>query len=672
MQNQNLVCEKPIAVSKVNLSPDFGSTEYEFKIHHLQFLINVAHSGIMNVFIKSDLIDDNAPVYTCVTKIKDKVVYQMLTLLEYNSKNFWNEHMFTNMMMLRIRFYASGRFPEEIIYEAPTFRVVNNLEVGIIFKYADNALRTNSVIGRVLRSMGTFNIAVLSALHMSTKNQVHRKNAEDIEFRAFEKNQSLLGVSYDLCNNYKNRSSKDATYKARQKTILELLSYEELANLLDISFIPYIGNCSSLSDIKIRFKNMKTQSQKIHTTMPTPFDHTTVTIILKKTSLQENQKMHEIIKDIDYLRVYDYMSAKEFTSSVLNDEGFTLVSISELLECTKSTDQFLKLAKSKADKGDLIDLINIGNTVKYAKLVIRHNHKTKGYSIGKDKVKFKDFNELCHFLSDVEKLVSLFCVNKAPKKEIPQKTEKQTKRDTMVSYIYGKINHRCEFDVYRSQFKMLDFLTQNSLWPDLNEKLKKMLEETPEMHMFNSVPESIKIEKCLDNDGYCIYVSCSYNQQDEHFSHIRVFRDETSMLQWLMNPINLVMKFDKEGKLVKEKQTNLCKRTMFDTALNEYLRSNTSIPYKKGFVYHTINLKDFAMWFCGKKGGHDNQLLDIYNAPTENLGNYRFFIDNGETNGKYLYSLRGCYSDTTSLDWTTNVNDIFSYLFDKYVKSGYA
>ena len=76
--------------------------------------------------------------------------------------------------------------------------------------------------------------------------------------------------------------------------------------------------------------------------MPTPFDPTTVSIIFQKTTEQENQKMHEITKHIEYLRVYDYMSAKEFTSSVLNEEGFTLVSISELLKCTKSTDQFLK------------------------------------------------------------------------------------------------------------------------------------------------------------------------------------------------------------------------------------------------------------------------------------------------------------------------------------------
>ena len=437
-----------------------------------------------------------------------------------------------------------------------------------------------------------------------------------------------------------------------------------------LEWLTKIGNYTLL------FKNIKSESiqpQKAHSTMSTPSDHTTVSIIFKKTSLQENQKMHEIIKHIEYLQVYDYMSAKEFTSNVLNDEGFTLVSISELLECTKSTNQFLELAKTKADKGDLIDLINIGNTVKYAKLVIRHNHKTKGYSIGKDKVKFKDFNELCHFLSDVEKLVSLFCVDKTPKKETPKKTEKQTKRDTMVAYISGKINHRCDFDVYRSQFKMLDFLTQNSLWPDLHEKLKKLTEETPEMHMFNSVPESIKIEKCLDNDGYYIYVSCSYNEQDEHFSTIKVFRDEIAMLEWLMDPINLVKKFDKDGKLVTQKQTNLCKRTMFDTALNEYLRSNTSIPYKKGIVYHPLNLKDFAMWYCGKKGGHDNQLLDIFNAPTAHLGNYRFFVDNGEArnSNQYLYSLRAM-SISTSIDWTTNVTDIFSFLFDNYVKSGHA
>lgn len=309
-----------------------------------------------------------------------------------------------------------------------------------------------------------------------------------------------------------------------------------------LEWLTKIGNYTLL------FKNIKsesTQQQKAHHTMPTPFDPTTVDIIFKKSALQENNAMKELFKHIEYLRVYDYMSAREFTSSVLNEEGFTIVPISELLECTKSTDQFLKLAKTKADKGDLLDLINIGNTVKYAKLVIRHNHKTKGYSIGKDKVKFKDFNELCHFLSDFEKLVSLFCVDETPKKETPKKTEKQT---------------------------------------------------------------------------------------------------------------------------------NLCKRTMFDTALNEYLRSNTSIPYKKGIVYHPLNLKDFAMWYCGKKGGHDNQLLDIFNAPTVHLGNYRFFVDDGEArnSNQILYSLRAMSTDTTSIDWTTNATDIFSFLFDNYIKSGHA
>ena len=683
METPNLVYERPIFVERNPSSKEKDVMKYIFQIHHLHFFAETESDKIKQVCIGSMFGYDQTPIMTDIKKINYDVLYNMLTLLEYNRFNFKNEQKFVTKLMHYVRGHISNHklHEESDIYVSQYFRITNNKEIGVLFKHdVTNTGADRRYIGRILGSMGTFNIALFGALHKHTWNNGRRYNTDSFYPPLFEQNQQSFNRVYDVANAYRIKDSgKDAPFKQRTNMILNSLNNDDIQELINISLIPFIGQCAALSDIKLLFKIIKSQStqpQKAHHTMPTPFDPTTVTVIFQKTTQQENQKMHEITKHIDYLRVYDYMSAKEFTSSVLNDEGCSLVSISELLECTKSTDQFLKLAKSKADKGDLIDLINIDNTVKYAKLIIRHNHKTNGYSIGKDKVKFKDFNELCHFLSDVEKLVSLFCVDETHKKETPKKTEKQTKRDTMVAYISGKINRHNSFGDYRSQFKMLDFLTQNSLWPDLNEKLKKLMEETPEMHMFNSVPESIKIEKCLDNGGggYDIYVSCSYNQQDEHFSPIKVFRDESVMLNWLMDPINLVKKFDKEGKLVTQKQTNLCKRTMFDTALNEYLRSNTSIPYKKGIVYHPLNLKDFVMWYCGEKGGHDNQLLDIFNAPTAHLGNYRFFVDNGEArNGnQYLYSLRAVSTDTTSIDWTTNVTDVFSFLFDNYVKSGHA
>lgn len=680
METPNLVYKRPIFVERNPSSKEKGVMKYIFQIHHLPFFAETESDEIKQVCIGSMFGYDQIPIMTDIKKINYGILYNMLTLLEYNRLNFKNEQKFITKLMHYVRGHISNHklHEESDIYVSQYFRITNNKEIGVLFKHdVTNTGADRRYIGRILGSMGTFNIALFGALHKHTWNNDRRYNTDSFYPPLFEQNQHILNRSYDTANIYRNKKSgKDASFKQRTNMILNSLNNEDIQELINISLIPFIGQCAALSDIKLLFKNIKsesTQSQKVHSTMPTPFDPTTVTIIFKKTTQQENQRMHEIIEHIEYLRVCRV--AKEVTSSVLNDEGFAIVPISKLLECTKSTDQFLKLAKTKADKGDLLDLINIGNTVKYAKLIIRHNHKTKGYSIGKDKVKFKDFNELCHFLSDFEKLVSLFCVDETPKKETPKKTEKQTKRDAMVSYISGKINRHNSFGDYRSQFKMVDFLTQNSLWPDLNEKLKKMLEETPEMHMFNSVPESIKIEKCLDNGGggYDIYVSCSYNQQDEHFSPIKVFRDESVMLEWLMDPINLVKKFDKDGKLITEKQTNLCKRTMFDTALNEYLRSNASIPYKKGIVYHPLNLKDFAMWYCGKKGGHDNQLLDIFNASTVYLGNYRFFVDNGEArnSNQYLYSLRAM-SISTSIDWTITVEEIFSFLFDNYVKSGHA
>lgn len=655
-----------------------GVNKYSFKIHHLEFTVETIFNEITEVGIRSLLGNDIVTTMTDIKKINYSILYFMLTLLEYNRLNFKNEQKFITKLMHYVRGYIFDNelSDESDIYVSQYFRITNNKEIGVLFKQDGTNIGADSrYIGRILRSMGTFNIALFGALHAYTMENFRSYNPSDKQLYSIEQNQLYLNRSYDTANIYRNKKSgKDASFKQRTKMILDSLNNEDIQELINISLIPFIGQCAALSDIKLLFKNTKSESiqpQKTNSTMPTPFDPTTVSIVFQKTTQQENNAMKEIIKHIEYLRVYDYMSAKEFTSSVLNVEGFTLVSISELLECTNSTDQFLELAKSKTHKGDMIDMINIGHTVKYAKLVIRHNHKTKGYSIGKDKVKFKDFNELCCFLSDVEKLVSLFYIDKPQEK----KTEQQVKLEEIKKYIDSKIIDVRTSRTYRSTFKMLDFLTDNHLWMDLKDKLQKMVDETPGMHLFNSVPESVSIEyedRLTMEHTQNIYVSCSYNQQDEQFSPVRVFRDETIMLQWLMDPINLVRKLDKEGKLVKEKQTKFCKRTMFDATLNEYLRSNTSIPYKKGIVYHSINLKDFAMWFCSKKGGHDNLLLDIYNAPTENLGNYRFFINNSETNGKYLYSLRGCYSDTTSIDWTTNVNDIYSYLFDKYVKSGFA
>lgn len=678
METPNLVCERPIFVERNPSSKEKGVMKYIFQIHHLHFFTETESDEIKQVCISSIFGYDQIPIMTDIKKINYGVLYNMLTLLEYNRLNFKNEQKFITKLLHYVRSYISNHelHSESDIYVSQYFRITNNKEIGILFKHGANIGVDCRYIGRILRSMRTFNIALFGALHAYTMENFRSYNPSGKQLYSIEQNQHILNRSYDLANAYRNKKSgKDASFKQRTNMILNSLNNEDIQELINISLIPFIGQCAALSDIKFLFKNIKsesTQPQKAHSTMPTPFDPTTVTIILKKTSLQENQKMYEIIKDIDYLRVYDYMSAKEFTSSVLNDEGFTLVSISELLECTNSTDQFLELAKSKADKGDLIDTINIGHTVKYAKLVIRHNHKTKGYSIGKDKVKFKDFNELCHFLSDVEKLVSLFYIDKPQEK----KTEQQIKLEEIKKYVDSKIVDVRTSRTYRSKFKMHDFLTDNHLWMELKSKLQKTLDETPGMHMFNSVPESVSIE--YEDGGTMshaqdIYVRCSYNQQDEHFSPIKVFRDESAMLNWLMDPINLVKKFDKDGKLITEKQTNLCKRTMFDTALNEYLRSNTSIPYKKGIVYHPLNLKDFAMWYCGKKGGHDNQLLDIFNAPTVHLGNYRFFVDLGENknNGVYRYSLRGA-TGITIIDWNINVNDIFSFLFDNYIKSGHA
>lgn len=689
METPNLVCEKPIFVVKQNsiVLDRIGVNKYSFQIHHLQFIVETVLNEITEVNICSALPDDKTQGFMNIEEIRYGILYHMLTLLEYNHLNFKNEQKFITKLLHYVSSYISNHelHSESDVYVSQYFRITVNNQIGILFKHDEsNTGIDRRFIGRVLRTMGTFNIALFGALHKSTWGSGRRYSVDYFYPPLFQQNQQFFNRVYDIANAYrKEKSNKDAPYKQRTNMILNSLNNDDIQELINISLIPFIGQCAALSDIKLLFKNIKSQStqpQKACFTMSTPSDPTTVTVIVQKTSQQENKALNDLIKRIEYLRVHDYMSAKEFTGNVLNDEGYALVSIKELLECTNSTDRFLELAKSKVDTGELIDTANIGHTVKYSKLVIRHNHKTKGYSIGKDKVQFKDFDELCGFLADAEKLISLFCVNKAPKKEIPEKTEEKTKgdkRETMVAYVSGKIYHRSGFGDYRSQFKMLDFLTQNSLWPDLNEKLKKLMEETPEMHMFNSVPESIKIEKCHDKgdyDGYDIYVSCSYNQQDEHFTPIKVFRNEIAVLNWLMNPINLVKKFDKDGNLITQKQTNLCKRTMFDTALNEYLRSNTSIPYKKGIVYHPLNLKDFAMWYCGKKGGHDSQLLNIFNAPTVHLGNYRFFVDNGEArnNHQYLYSLRAMSTDTTSIDWTTNVTDIFSFLFDNYVKSGHA
>ena len=552
METPNLVFKRPIFVERNHSNKEKGVMKYIFQIHHLHFFVETELNEIRRVRIGSMLGYDQLPIMTDIKEIHYGVLYTMLTLLEYNHLNFKNEQRLITKLLHYVRSHISNHklHEESDIYVSDYFRITSNKQIGVLFKHDGTNVDADGYrIGRILRSMGTFNIALFSAMHKHTVDNGRRYSVDSFYPPLFEQNQQRLNRCYDTANAYRNKKSgKDASFKQRINMILKSLNNDDIQELINISLIPFISQCAALSDIKFLFKNIKSQStqpQKACFAMSAPSDPTTVTVIVQKTTPQENKPMFGLTKQVNYIKVYSYMSAKEFTASVLGDDGYALVSISDLLECTNSTDRFLELAKSKAGKGDLIDMGNFGHTVKYAKLVIRHNHKTKGYSIGKEKVKFNDFDELCNFLADVEKLISLFCVNKEPKKEIPQKTEKQT---------------------------------------------------------------------------------------------------------------------------------NLCKRTMFDSALNEYLRSNVPIPYKKGIVYHPLNLKDFAMWYCGKKGGHDSQLLDIFNAPTVHLGNYRFFVDNGEArnSNQYLYSLRAMSTDTTSIDWITDVTVIFSFLFDNYVKSGHA
>jgi hypothetical protein len=193
------------------------------------------------------------------------------------------------------------------------------------------------------------------------------------------------------------------------------------------------------------------------------------------------------------------------------------------------------------------------------------------------------------------------------------------------------------------------------------------MEETPEMHMFNSVPESIKIEKCLDNGGggYDIYVSCSYNQQDEHFSPIKVFRDEIVMLNWLMDPINLVKKFDKDGKLVKEKTEEKISRDVFDRNMNIFIRSTPSITYSSGIVYHRLNLNDFAMVVEAQKGA-SKELKKLYHDSVVNSSNYLLFIDLNFVGKEKKFRLV-TPGDTIVVDWTSERETILSYLYDKYI-----
>ena len=329
-----------------------GEPCYRFSIFHLHFV--VTYSGV--ICVKSSLPEDKLQDFTSLTTLNKGTRHYVLLILTENifvmKANAYNDKVFNKVENLILGFLDSVK--DKINYKpcimTPFFQI-GTCDVGLVFKQVSISESTTATVGRPIVTMGQFNVALLGHIHdtLVTHNISKKEQQKGFitcyHFSGFIDGGSMMDKSYQECLTDLKNMDIPQIRRLIQTFMMPYCKDEHVCgSLLEYAVILRPGRRPALSDIKLLFKNIKsesTQPQKAHSTMPTPFDPTTVSIIFQKTTQQENQKMHEIIKHIEYLRVYDYMSAKEFTSSVLNEEGFTLVSISDLLECTKSTDQFL-------------------------------------------------------------------------------------------------------------------------------------------------------------------------------------------------------------------------------------------------------------------------------------------------------------------------------------------
>lgn len=238
----NLVSREEIKVTNE------GNNRYSFSIHHLSFLYeeDVATNKAF-LWIRSSLGNDGLPYFTDMQSITGFLLYNILTILEYNYKHVSSHHMTINAMMHRIRFSISVGFPSTEVFSSTFFKIIHIPKVGLVFKQADSASGVHMAIGRIMESMGTDVIALFGYLHEDANNRIEHNTTATAKMEGCTMYQTLFEQEFNSAVRYENQDQHPYYYV--KKNVLKVMDETKIRQLATMHFTPYSLHINVLTDV---------------------------------------------------------------------------------------------------------------------------------------------------------------------------------------------------------------------------------------------------------------------------------------------------------------------------------------------------------------------------------------------------------------------------------------
>lgn len=656
-----------------------GNNRYSFSIHHLSFLYEEdAATNKAFLWIRSSLGNDGLPYFTDMQSITNFLLYSILTILEYNYKHVSSHHMTINAMMCRIRFSISIGFPSTEVFSSTFFKIVHIPKVGLVFKQADAACRVDMAIGRIMESMGTDVIALFGYLHEDVNNRIEHNTTATAKMEGCTMYQTLFEQEFNSAVNYENQDQHPYYYV--KKKVLKCMDETKIRQMATMHFTPYSLHINVLTDVitTIRISKMDNlfDLAPLNEFMKIVFGEE----LKKETKMKETKATQsedkildkvkeEVVITMTYSLTNAFLQRKnydQFTANICKSESKMtvetkrkVISIRELLRDTGRLTSFASIvAKDKT-------LCDLAPNILRSSIIIRWS-KDEQFSIGENK--FKDHDLLVRFLADTNNIIGLFYKKKTTsvRDYILSKLEKLTHVES------GETR-----EVYR--FDTNDFLEKTGMMESFQKELGVLLQKTPNMHMFNSVPSSIVLYAHYEADKYPFAqpfefsLYGSYNNQSHELTPIKIFRkyiDE--VCGFLSTPMNVVKKIDADGQFINEeslfkKQTPSVSKDVIDANILSFVSCHPFIPANNYISYVRINVHDFIVYMNKKCQTPTNYIKQLLKKENKHRRECKFFIN--KSTKVDMYQLCIGNGDVICVNYTPNTQEIVNYLRDNFLST---